>query len=154
MLVKITGLIVWIGISFSAGIFGSQFMPGEWYSALRKPPFNPPGWIFGPVWTVLYVMMGIAAWRVWVPRGFRGAEGAMTLFFVQLALNAAWSWLFFGVQQPGWAYVEILVLWIVIVMTTVAFWQHSALAGWLFVPYLLWVSFASLLNGSLWWLNS
>jgi translocator protein len=122
--------------------------------SLEKPAFNPPSWVFGPVWTVLYAMMAVAAWLVWREAGFGGATAALSLFFVQLALNLAWSGIFFGLRQPGWALVEIAVLWAAILATMILFFRHSTLAGWLLVPYLLWVSFASVLNAALWRLNS
>ena len=126
-----------------------------WYPTLIKPSFNPPAWIFGPVWTVLYILMGVAAFLVW-RQGLEadGVKRALALFLVQLGLNGLWSILFFGLQRPGWALVEIVVLWVAIVVTLRAFWRVSPAAGWLLVPYLAWVSFATVLNGSLWMLNS
>ncbi len=125
-----------------------------WYPTLAKPSFNPPAWIFGPVWTVLYIMMGVAAYLVW--RRGTDADGvrvALTVFLVQLALNALWSILFFGIQQPGWALVEIIVLWLSIGATIWLFWRVVPAAGALLLPYWAWVSFATILNASLWWLN-
>ncbi len=147
------GLIFWIAVSLAAGIFGSRFMPGEWYASLNKPSFNPPGWIFGPVWTILYIMMGVAAHRVWMLRGFRQAAPALALFITQLLFNALWSWLFFGLQRPDLAFIDIIVLWITILLTLLAFRQHSDLAATLLIPYLAWVSFAAILNASIWRLN-
>jgi tryptophan-rich sensory protein len=125
-----------------------------WYPTLIKPPFNPPAWIFGPVWTVLYIMMGVSAFLVW-RQGFatEGVRLALTVFAVQLALNGLWSILFFGMQAPGWALVEIGALWLAIVLTIVLFWRVSPTAGILLLPYWAWVSFATVLNASLWWLN-
>ena len=125
-----------------------------WYPTLVKPFFNPPSWVFGPVWTVLYILMGVAAFLVW-RKGLNtdGVKAALTLFIVQMALNGLWSILFFGMQAPALAFVEIIVLWIAIVATTRAFWRLAPTAGWLMVPYLAWVSFAAVLNGSLWILN-
>lgn len=149
----------WLGLggflllTFAAAAIGSQFMPGEWYARLAKPSWTPPSWLFGPVWTLLYVLMAVAAWLVWKDRGFAGARVALVLYGVQLALNAAWSWLFFGLQRPGLAFAEILVLWIAILATLIAFWRHRALAGALLVPYLAWVSFATALNLAIWRLN-
>jgi translocator protein len=134
------------------GTFTSAGMP-EWYMSLEKPAFNPPSWVFGPVWTALYIMMAVAAWLVWKASGFRGAATALTLYFVQLALNLAWSGIFFGLRAPGWALVEIVALWIAILATIVLFFRHSRVAGWLMVPYLLWVSFAAVLNAAIWSLN-
>ena len=125
-----------------------------WYPTLIKPSFNPPAWVFGPVWTVLYIMMGVAAYLVWI-RGIDtdGVRAALTMFGIQLALNALWSILFFGMRQPGWALVEIVVLWGAIGATVWLFWRVVPAAGALLLPYWAWVSFATVLNGSLWWLN-
>jgi len=125
-----------------------------WYPTLIKPSFNPPAWIFGPVWTLLYIMMGVAAFLVW-RHGFatEGVKLALAVFAVQLFLNGLWSILFFGMHAPGWALIEIGLLWLAIVMTIVLFWRVSPTAGMLLVPYWAWVSFASVLNASLWWLN-
>ena len=127
--------------------------PGEWYASLVKPTFTPPGWIIGLVWFVLYTFMGIAAWRVWRQGGFTGARRALTLFLVQLALNAAWTYIFFGLQSPGLALAEIMLLWGLILLTIMAFWKVDLVAGGLMLPYWLWVSFAAFLNFSIWRLN-
>jgi benzodiazapine receptor len=127
---------------------------GGWYAGLEKPWFNPPNWLFGPVWTALYAMMAIAGWLVWRERGLNGARGAMTLFGLQLALNILWSLIFFGLEQPGAAFMEIAVLWTAVCATMIAFWRIRPLAGWLFLPYLLWVSYAAVLNGAVWRLNA
>jgi tryptophan-rich sensory protein len=148
-----TGLILWILISLAAGWFGSMFSPGEWYAGLAKPSWNPPSWVFAPVWSTLYVLMGVAAWLVWRRAGFAGAPVALGLFAAQLVLNALWSYLFFGLHQPAVALVEIVVLWLVILATTTAFWRVSAPAGGLLLPYLCWVGFAGVLNFQLWRLN-
>ena len=126
----------------------------SWYPTLIKPSFNPPGWIFGPVWTALYIMMGVAAFLVW-REGLdtEGVKLALTLFAIQLFLNGLWSVLFFGMQAPGWALIEIGALWLAIVVTLVLFWRVSPTAGMLLLPYWAWVSFATVLNASLWWLN-
>ena len=125
-----------------------------WYPTLIKPSFNPPAWIFGPVWTLLYIMMGVAAFLVWrLGIATEGVKLALAVFAVQLSLNGLWSILFFGMHAPGWALIEIGVLWLAIVMTIVLFWRVSPTAGMLLVPYWAWVSFASVLNASLWWLN-
>jgi benzodiazapine receptor len=142
-----------LAASFAAAAFGSRFLPGEWYAALAKPAWNPPNWIFGPVWTLLYTMMGVAAWRVWRKAGFRRAPVAMGVFALQLILNAAWSWLFFGLHRMDLAFAEILVLWAAILATAVSFHRHDRLAAWLLAPYLAWVSFAAVLNFTLWRLN-
>jgi translocator protein len=134
------------------GWFTSQGMP-EWYMSLEMPSWNPPSWLFGPVWTTLYAAMAVAAWLVWRESGFEGATPALTLFFVQLALNLAWSGIFFALQSPGWALLELVVLWFAILGTTVLFFRHSTLAGALMVPYLLWVTFAGALNAAIVRLN-
>jgi tryptophan-rich sensory protein len=126
---------------------------GTWYPTLTKPTWTPPAWVFGPVWTALYLMMAVAAWLVWRKAGVAGARTALGLFGVQLALNAAWSWLFFGLRLPGAAFAELVVLWAAIVATVVAFWRTCPLAGALLLPYLAWCSFAAALNFALWRLN-
>jgi translocator protein len=147
------GLALWIAIPLVVGGgIGSLFQPGVWYDGLEKPAFNPPSWVFGPVWTLLYVLMGVAAWLVWDRHGDR-ARTALALFLVQLAFNAGWSAIFFGLQSPGLAFAEILVLWALILATLVAFWRLHRTAGMLLLPYLAWVSFAAVLNFSLWRLN-
>jgi len=125
-----------------------------WYPTLTKPWFNPPAWVFGPTWTVLYVMMGLAAFLVWREGLARErVKAALVVFALQLALNALWSILFFGMQAPGWALVDIVALWLGIVATVVFFWRVVPAAGLLLLPYLAWVGFATVLNASLWWLN-
>jgi benzodiazapine receptor len=117
-------------------------------------PFNPPAWVFGPVWTVLYLMMGVAAWLVW-RRGLDadGVRVGMAVFLIQLVLNGLWSILFFGMQQPGWALIEIIALWAAIGATIRLFWRVTPTAGALLLPYWAWVTFATVLNAALWWLN-
>ena len=129
-------------------------MPGEWYASLTKPTWNPPSFVFAPVWTALYVLMGIAAWLVWREAGFSGARAALSLFLIQLVLNGLWSYLFFGMQKPMFAFFEIIVLWCMILATLAAFWRVRPMAGVLLVPYLCWVGFASVLNYQLWRLNA
>ena len=125
-----------------------------WYAGLVKPSFNPPNWIFGPVWTTLYVMMAYAFWRVLrLPSETPGRGGAIVLFLVQIALDAAWSWAFFGFHSPLAGVIVIAALWLAIVATMVAFWRLDRLAGWLFVPYIAWVSFAAVLNVAILRLN-
>jgi tryptophan-rich sensory protein/uncharacterized protein YbjT (DUF2867 family) len=124
-----------------------------WFPTLAKPAWNPPDHVFGPVWTVLYVLMAVAAWRVWSREGLREARLPLALFGLQLLLNGAWSWIFFGARAPAAAFVEIVVLWWVLLATIVFFFARSRLAGWLLVPYLAWVSFATVLNASIALLN-
>jgi tryptophan-rich sensory protein len=162
-------LILFLLVCFGVAAFGAQFTPGEWCAALEKPPWNPPAWVFGPVWTLLYAMMAVAGWMVW--RGgdaagwgasggavrAAGADGrrrALAVFALQLVLNGAWSWLFFGLHRPGLAFAEIVTLWLAILATTVLFWKQRPLAGALLLPYLAWVSFAAALNFELWRLSS
>jgi translocator protein len=144
---RFLALLASVALAFAAALIGSRFPPGDWYASLQKPAWNPPSWLFGPVWTALYLGMAVAAWRVWrVGR----AGPALALHVLQLALNAAWSWLFFGLHRPDLAFAEILVLWAAILATTVAFFRKDSLAGWLLVPYLAWVGFAAFLNFTLW----
>ncbi len=133
---------------------GARFTPGEWYAGLSKPSWTPPDWIFGPVWTLLYLLMALAAWQVWRRHGFGGAPGALGLFLLQLLFNGLWSWIFFGLKQPGWALVDLTALWLTALAATLAFWRTGPVAGWLLVPYMAWLSFAWLLNYALWRLNS
>jgi tryptophan-rich sensory protein len=125
----------------------------SWYPALVKPSFNPPNWIFGPVWSILYLLMAVAAWRVWRVAGWRQGRISLLLYFGQLALNLLWSALFFGLRQPLWALADCLLLLALIVITGMSFWRHDRLAGVLFVPYGVWVAFAALLNGAIVALN-
>ncbi|HSP01183.1 MAG TPA: TspO/MBR family protein [Thioalkalivibrio sp.] len=126
---------------------------GAFYAELVQPAWAPPGTWFGPVWSVLYLLMGISAWLVWRRGGFGQQRVPLALFLAQLAFNALWTWLFFGWQQGALAFVEILLLWCLILATLIAFWRVRALAATLLVPYLLWVSFAAALNYSIWQLN-
>jgi tryptophan-rich sensory protein len=148
----VVSLVVFVVLTAAAAAFGAQFAPGEWYAALDKPSWNPPNWLFGPVWTVLYLAIAVAGWRVW-----RKAPGklspALGLWIAQLLLNAAWSWAFFGLHEMGWALAEILLLLATITSFIVVARPVDRLASWLFVPYGLWVSFATVLNFTLWRLN-
>lgn len=146
----ISSLVVFFALTFAAAWIGSRFRPDSWYMHLRKPSFNPPNWIFAPVWTVLYIMMAVAAWRVWTIAGF---APAIVLWLVQLVLNMAWSWLFFGRRRTDIALMDIVTLLVFIVATTSAFFGIDRWAGILMVPYLVWVAFATVLNFSLWKLN-
>ncbi len=146
-------LVCWLSLCFSAASLGAFFMPGEWYATLKKPSWNPPGWLFGPVWSALYTMMAVAAWLVWKRGGFATLRRPLSLFLVQLALNAAWTPLFFGWHRPGLAFAEIFLLWLAIAATIADFRPVSRAAMLLLVPYLAWVSFAAVLNFTLWRLN-
>ena len=147
------GLGCWLAVTFAAAWIGSRFQPGDWYAGLIKPALTPPAQVFGPVWTLLYVMMATAAWLVWRRYGLAKAIGPLGLFLGQLALNALWSYLFFGLQRPGLAFLDIVALWLAILATLIAFWRSHPAAGVLLLPYLLWVSFATYLNFQFWRLN-
>jgi tryptophan-rich sensory protein len=138
-------------LTFCAPLTGLIAPPGAWYESLNKPTWNPPAWIFGPVWTLLYLMMAVAAWLAWKSMP---SWRVLIPYFIQLALNAAWTPVFFGLQQPGWALVVIIALWLAIVQTIRGFRSTSQAAAWLLAPYLLWVSFATVLNFTLWRMNA
>jgi benzodiazapine receptor len=142
----------WLAASFAAAAVGAVAtrQAPEFYAQLVRPDWAPPGWLFGPVWTVLYALMGIAAWRVWRKAGF---GSALYLFLAQLALNALWSWLFFAWRLGAAAFAEVVVLWALIAATLAAFLRIDRLAGALLVPYLLWVSFACALTYAVWRAN-
>lgn len=152
---QLLGLIGWLVATFAASIVGAiaSVQATSFYQELVQPSWAPPSSVFGPVWTVLYALMAIAAWLVWRTGGFRANRRALSLFIAQLVANALWSWLFFAWHRGWWAFVDIVVLWVLIVATLVAFWRVRILAGVLLVPYLLWVSFAMALNFSVWRLN-
>jgi benzodiazapine receptor len=150
---NVLGLAAWLAASFAAAWIGSRYMPGTWYASLVKPSWNPPNVVFAPVWTVLYVLMAVAAWLVWRAAGFTGAGFALTLYLVQLLLNALWSYLFFGLHRPDLALLDICALWGLILVVAVLFWRESWGAGALMIPYLAWVAFAAVLNFTLWRLN-
>lgn len=143
-------LVGFILITFCAPLASLGAMPGDWYAALNKPAWNPPAWIFGPAWTLLYTLMAVAAWLVWKQVGWKKP---LWLYFIQLALNAAWTPIFFGAHQLGWALVAIILLWTAIALTMRSFFRVRPAAGWLFLPYLAWVTFATVLNFTLWRLN-
>lgn len=146
-----------VGVCLGVGGLGALSTTSEvagWYQTIDKPSWTPPDSVFGPVWTVLYVLMGVAAWLVWCTSGFYAARTAWTLFTLQLVLNGAWSFIFFGLHQPAWAFIELLCLWVVIALTIAVFFNHRPAAGWLLLPYLAWVTFAAVLNFSIWTLNA
>lgn len=150
-------LVIAVIISQLAGIIGSIFtvsaIPG-WYATLAKPALNPPSWIFGPVWTTLYTLMGIAAFVVWKKGwGRPDVRKALYVFGLQLVLNTLWSIVFFGLQSPAWAFANIVLMWLAIVWTMILFYKISKTTLWLLAPYLLWVTFAAYLNYALWTLN-
>lgn len=157
MSVSIIKVAVAVVISNLAGAIGSLFtfsVIPNWYAGLVKPSLNPPNWLFGPVWTTLYVLMGVAAGMVW-SKGLesRGVKLALAVFIIQLILNSLWSVIFFGWHQLGLALVEIILLWVVILINIILFYRISPIAGYLLLPYIFWVSFATYLNYSLWRLN-
>jgi len=147
-------LLLLLATCLGAGWLGSYAtmpaIPG-WYQGLVKPPLNPPQEVFGPVWTFLYIMMALAAWLVWRRMGFGSA--ALKLFFVQLLLNTTWSFLFFGLRRPDYAFAEIVLLDFAVLATLLAFWRVQPPAGAMMVPYLAWLSFATYLNAAIWRLN-
>jgi benzodiazapine receptor len=152
---QIAGLAGWLILTFAAAALGAvaSAQAGAFYLQLVRPEWAPPGWLFGPVWTALYLMMSIAAWLVWRDHGFRRGGGALTLFVVQLAVNALWTWLFFVWHQGALAFAEILLLWALIAATLIAFRRLHLVAAILLLPYLAWVSFASALTYATWRLN-
>jgi translocator protein len=151
---QLLGLAGWLAVAFTAAAIGgvASAGAGSFYAELARPVWAPPSSVFGPVWTVLYALMGVAAWLVWRERGF-AARGALGLFMLQLAVNGLWSWLFFAWRQGALALADIVVLWLLIIATMAAFHRVRPLAGALLLPYLLWVSFAGALNYTLWRLN-
>ncbi len=152
----LVALVVAVAVCVAAGALGAfataSGLP-TWYASLRRPAWNPPSRVFAPVWTVLYLTMAVAAWQVW--RAHSGAAGrvALGVFVAQLVLNAVWSPIFFGLRKPGWAFVEIVALWLAVVATIAVFWPIRPLAGALLLPYLAWTTFAAVLNGTIWRLN-
>lgn len=153
---EIVGLALFVGLCLGIGALGAAVTATSvktWYAALAKPSFNPPNEVFGPVWTVLYVLMAIAAWRVWRVADRETARRALTLFALQLALNLGWSVAFFGLERIGSAVAVIVVLESAIVATALAFRPIDRIAAWLLVPYILWVGFATILNIAIWRLN-
>jgi tryptophan-rich sensory protein len=147
---EIAALAAFIVVTFCAPLAGVFSPPGDWYASLAKPEWNPPSWIFGPVWTFLYLMMAVAAWLVWKSVGWRRELG---FYFGQLLLNAAWTPVFFGAREPGWAFAVIIAMWTAIIFTLIAFLKVRRSAGILLIPYIAWVSFAAFLNFTLWRLN-
>ena len=146
------GLIAWVIVTFAAASVGAitSARATTFYGQLSQPAWAPPAWLFGPVWSVLYILMAVAAWLVWRDHGLSGARIALGLFVVQLIANALWSWLFFVLHRGAAAVAEIVMLWLLILATVLAFWPLHRLAALLLVPYLAWVSLASALTLSLW----
>jgi benzodiazapine receptor len=152
---KLIGLAGWLALSFAAAALGSLAATnaGGFYESLSRPPWAPPSWLFAPMWTLLYLLMGMAAWLVWKEGRSNRGRAALTLFIVQLGANALWTWLFFAWRIGAAAFAEAVVLWILIACTLVAFWRIRPLAGWLLVPYLAWVGFAAALTLTVWQRN-
>jgi benzodiazapine receptor len=152
---ELAGLAAWLAVSFAAAAIGglASMNSGSFYLDLDRPDWAPASWLFGPVWSALYLLMGIAAWLVWRERRFSGARAALLLFLAQLLVNGLWTWLFFAWRQGALAFAEILILWLMIVATIVMFWRIRPLAGTLLLPYLAWVSFATALTYSVWQMN-
>ena len=152
---QIIGLVGWLVVTFTTAAIGAvaSVEAGVFYAQLVQPIWAPPPSVFGPVWSVLYAMMGVAAWMVWRDGGFSAHRTELALFFVQLAANALWSWLFFAWHIGSLAFADILLLWVLIVATLGMFWRARPISGVLLLPYLLWVSFAAVLNYSVWQLN-
>jgi tryptophan-rich sensory protein len=152
---QIFGLVGWLLLSFAAASIGAvaSVSAATFYQQLAQPSWAPPAAVFGPVWSVLYALMGIAAWLVWREGGWRQQRGVLMLFMIQLAVNALWSWLFFGWHRGALAFADIVLLWLLIVATIAGFWRVRVLAGALLLPYLCWVSFATALNFAVWQMN-
>jgi translocator protein len=148
----VISVILIVGLGSLGGIFTVSEIP-TWYAGLNKPFFNPPNWLFGPVWTILYLLMGISLYLIWKLPGSEERTRALWLFAIQFVLNFFWSIIFFKYHLLGWAFAEIMAMWMFILLTILQFKQLSNWAAYLMIPYLLWVSFASILNASIWWLN-
>lgn len=152
---QILGLTFWLIITFTAAAIGAfaSARASQFYQELIRPEWAPPAWLFAPVWTMLYILIAVDAWLVWRVQGFRAARITLSLFIVQLIANALWTWLFFAWRQGAISFLEILILWVMILCTIVAFWRVRPLYGILLFPYIAWVSFASVLTFSIWKLN-
>ena len=149
-------LIAFLAVVFAVGLAGTPFTAKAtktWYAEVSKPSWTPPNWVFAPVWTLLYAMMAVAAWLVWRRGGFAAQALPLALFIAQLALNGAWTPVFFGLRMFGAGLAVIAALWAAILATTIAFFRVAPAAGWLMTPYLAWVSYAATLNAGIWWLN-
>lgn len=153
---NILPLVLSILIAQTAGIIGSFFTVssvGSWYKTLAKPSWNPPSWVFGPVWITLYTLMGLAAFFIWKNRKHPYAKKALLFYGIQLVLNAWWSILFFGLKNPGIALIDIIILLVMMIITTLYFWKVERKAAWMMLPYIAWVGFATVLNFTLWQMN-
>lgn len=152
---QIGALLFWLAVSFCAAAAGgiASANAGTFYAQLSLPPWAPPAWLFAPVWTLLYLMMGVAAWLVWRERAVRPVKAALSLFVIQLIANGLWTWLFFAWQKGALAFVEIILLLVLIVATLLASRRARPLAGALLLPYLVWVAFATALTWACWTRN-
>ncbi len=147
---------LFLAICFGVAALGSAFTTpyiDSWYSQINQPSWTPPDAAFPPVWSTLFFLMAVSAWLVWKKTGWKKGRWPLGIFFVQLALNACWSFLFFTMQSPGSALIEIVFLWLAILFTIIEFFKVRAIAGWINVPYLIWVSYAAALNCAIWWIN-
>ncbi len=152
----VLGLLVFMGLAYGVAAVGgiaTSRSVNDWYQTLDKPAWTPAGGTIGTVWSVLYFCMALAAWLVWLRAGTRDGAVPLGAWGVQLVLNLAWSFLFFGLRSPGWAFVDLAALWLAILATTILFFRWSRVAGLLFLPYLAWVTFAGALNATIWWMN-
>lgn len=153
----VPALLVFLALAYGVAALGgiaTSRSVNTWYQTLDKPSWTPEGGTIGAVWSILYFCMAVAAWLVWMRTGTRGGVVPLGLWMLQLALNLAWSVLFFGFRSPGLAFVDLAALWLAVLATTAAFFRWSRLAGVLFLPYLAWVAFAGVLNAAVWWMNS
>ncbi len=150
---QVLGLAGWLSLSFLVAGFGGQFDPGAWYQELNKAPWTPPGWVFGVAWSILYTLMALAAWLVWRRGGFILNALPLGAYGLQMLFNALWSWLFFGLKQPGWALMDLLLLLVALTFTVVFFRGRSKVAGALLIPYCIWALYALSLNAWIWWYN-
>lgn len=149
----VIALVISFVLVAAVAAFGGLFGPGAWYAQLAKPPWTPPSWLFGPAWTLLYILMAIAAWLIWKADDFRSVRLPLLFYAVQLILNALWSLVFFGLHRIGLAFIDIVALWAAILVTVVLFRRVRVPAAVLMIPYLAWVTFAGFLNFTLWRLN-
>lgn len=152
MIARYGSMAIFLALVVLAAAIGGSFEAGEWYYSLYKPAWTPPSWLFGPVWAALYLMIAMAAWKVWLT-GHYARIGALLWWAIQLLMNTAWSWLFFGLQRPGWAWLELSLLIVVVLLCIRAFRPLSKPASYLMVPYLVWLIFAWLLNLVIWTMN-
>lgn len=148
----ISSIVLCVSLGSVGGLVTVNEIP-TWYATLNKPSFNPPNWLFGPVWTTLYLLMGISVYMIWKQPVSTERNKALQLFILQFILNFCWSFIFFGLHATGWALIEMIALWILILLSILHFAKHSKTAAWLLLPYIAWVSFALLLNAAIWKLN-